>query len=92
MKNTKTYCVMCCENLPHSDNGNNELACDICMSPASDGILERDEQIENLAYENLKMSEELLSLGYSQDEISCVCSGMPKENPSLITPKIKNLD
>jgi hypothetical protein len=90
-KETITYCVMCLYELEHTYE-EDSLICSNCGNPACDGILDRDEQIENLSYENKMMAEKLESLGFSQEQISNICSGGKEEHPKLLTPYIKELE
>lgn len=67
-----TYCVICCGEYPHIGD---DFLCEKCDNPASSGIIERDEQIENLAYENKMMAKKLEELGFTQEQISSICTG-----------------
>jgi hypothetical protein len=70
-----TYCVICCGEVPHFETAFDEVKCERCGEVACGGIVDRDIQIKDLAYENKMMSEKLLEIGLSQEDISSLCSG-----------------
>ena len=70
-----TYCVVCCGEVPHFESAFDEVVCERCGEVACSGITDRDTQIKDLAFENKMMSEKLLDLGMSQEDISSLCSG-----------------
>lgn len=88
----ETYCVMCCGDYAHIVNKEDELVCSVCDTPASSGILDRDEQIENLSYENKMMAEKLKALGFANEQINNICTGGEEKSPNQLTPYIKELE
>ncbi len=75
MLNYSTYCVMCMDEYEYIENNEGNHVCINCGTPPCDGILDRDEQITDLAYENKMMALKLDSLGFSQEQVSNICSG-----------------
>jgi len=65
------YCEICCAETSFDSHGN----CIDCGNPLSQEILDRDEEIRMIAYENKMMSEALKELGLTQEQISIICSG-----------------
>jgi len=76
-----TYCVICCGEYPHVGD---DFLCERCGNPVSSGIIERDEQIENLAYENKMMAKKQEELGFTQEQISTICTGGTEEKPTSL--------
>ena len=74
----KTYCITCCKDTIHITNDEHEIVCSVCQTLLSHGIIERDEQIEILAFENKMMSEALRRNGFSDEYINKICTGQRK--------------
>ena len=74
----KTYCVMCLSETMHHEV-DDSMVCEDCDNPLCDGVLERDEQIDTLSYENKMMAEYLESQGLTKELISGICSGCAPE-------------
>jgi len=65
------YCNFCLMEVEIDEQDN----CINCGNPISQEMLEKDEEISNLAYENKMMAEALAKTGLTQEEISTICSG-----------------
>jgi len=69
--NSEGYCNICCMESTFDEAG----SCEACGNHMDLENSEKDEEIENLAYENKMMAEALVSLGFTQEQISSICSG-----------------
>jgi len=71
IESPEQYCNICCMDSTF-DEANN---CEACGNHQELEVSEKDEEIQNLAYENKMMAESLKSLGFSQEDIGEICTG-----------------
>ncbi|WP_152184417.1 hypothetical protein [Sulfurimonas indica] len=82
------YCEICCMETTFDEQDN----CEVCGNHRGSEMSEKDEENQNLAFENKMMAEALSTLGFSQEEISNICAGSLKIQKPLLRVMQLNKD